>query len=67
MTNSQQQKLESLKNQLDELFSVFPETHFQLEQRNKSAFLLSREIEKLENPKSYSENKNHWEKHELRF
>ena len=66
MTHSQK-KLESLKKQLDELFSVMPKTHFQLEQRNKSAFLISREIEKLENPKSYAENQNHWENHEIRF
>jgi len=59
--------LAELKNQLDSIYSEMPETFFQMEQRNKSAFLISREIEKLENPKAYAENKNHWENYEIRL
>lgn len=60
-------KLAQLKAQLEKLYEQMPETFFQMQQRDKSAFLISREIEKLENPKGYAENKNHWEGHELRF
>jgi len=60
-------KLEELKSRLESLYETMPETHFQLEQRNKSAFLITREIEKLENPKGYKQNKEHWEGHELRL
>lgn len=59
--------LQELKNQLENIFSEMPQTHFQLEQRNKSAFLISREIEKIENPKGYELNKNHFEGYELRL
>lgn len=59
--------LKALKAQLENLFEVMPTNHFELNQRNKAAFLISREIEKLENPKGYNENKNHWQGHELRF
>lgn len=62
-----QKKLTELKNQLEQLFLEMPNSFFELEQRNKSAFLISREIEKIENPKSYEINKNHWEAHEIRF
>ena len=64
--NTQDTLLE-LKNQLDEIYAVMPETFFQQQQRDKSAFLITREIEKLENPESYAQNSNHWDKHELRF
>ena len=59
--------LENLKNQLELIYAEMPQTQFQLEQRNKSAFLICKEIEKLENPKLYKENINHWEKHEIRL
>ena len=62
-----QNRLLELKNQLDEIYAVMPETFFQQQQRDKSAFLITREIEKLENPVSYAQNSNHWDKHELRF
>jgi hypothetical protein len=62
-----QQQLQSLKAQLEAIYEVMPQTHFQQQQRDKSAFLLTREIEKLENPLAYAENSNHWENHELRF
>ena len=60
-------RLETLKSQLEEVYSKMPSTHFEMEQRNKSAFIISREIEKLENPAGYEENKNHWDNHEIRF
>jgi hypothetical protein len=62
-----EKKLAELKNQLEMIYSEMPQSFFQLEQRNKSAFLINREIEKIENPRSYNENKNFWEGHELRF
>lgn len=60
-------KLEALKAQLEAIYSEMPQTFFQQQQRDKSAFLISREIEKLENPKAYKENAAHWEKHEIRL
>jgi hypothetical protein len=60
-------QLNQLKAQLDALYAEMPQTFFQQQQRDKSAFLISREIEKLENPELYEANKNHWEGHELRF
>lgn len=60
-------KLETLKDQLEAVYSKMPRTHFEMEQRDKSAFLISREIEKLENPTGYEENKNHWDNHEIRL
>ena len=40
--------LEQLKKQLDDVYAEMPTNHFEMEQRNKSVFLISREIEKLE-------------------
>lgn len=62
-----QQKIAYLKKMLDEIYSTMPETFYQQEQRNKSAFLITREIEKLENPESYQLNSNHWDGHEIRL
>ena len=59
--------LQELKNQLEAIYSEMPTTFFKMQQRDKSAFLISREIEKLENPKIYRENKNHWDGHEIRL
>jgi len=59
--------LEKLKAQLEAVYSQMPQTHFQMEQRDKSAFLISKEIERLENPIGYEENKNHWDGHEIRL
>lgn len=64
---TREQQLADLKNQLESLYAEMPQTHFEMEQRNKSAFLISREIEKLENPQSYEANKNHWDGHEIRL
>jgi hypothetical protein len=60
-------RLQQLKNQLESLYMEMPSTFFEMQQRDKSAFLISREIEKIENPKGYMVNKNHWEGHDLRF
>jgi len=60
-------KLKQLKSQLEAIYSEMPLTHFAMQQRDKSAFLISREIEKLENPLAYEQNKNHWDGHEIRF
>jgi hypothetical protein len=59
--------LQALKTQLENLYNEMPRNFFEQSQRDKSAFLISREIERLENPKSYEENKSHWEGHEIRF
>ena len=64
---SKQEQIKDLKDQLDRLYSEMPETFFQLEQRNKTAFLITMQLEKLENPESYYQNINHWENYELRF
>jgi hypothetical protein len=58
-------RLTELRKQLAEIYSVMPETFFQQKQRDKSAFLISKEIEQLENPESYAENINHWDNHEI--
>jgi hypothetical protein len=60
-------KLEKLKAQLEAVYSKMPRTHFEMQQRDKSAFLICREIEQLENPAGYEENKNHWDGHEIRL
>lgn len=62
-----QQKIADLKKMLHEIYSTMPETFFQQEQRNKSAFLITREIEKLENPESYQLNSNFWDGYEIRL
>ena len=62
-----QNRLSELRNQLEEIYAVMPETFFQQQQRDKSAFLISKEIEKLENPESYAQNSNHWDNHEIRL
>jgi hypothetical protein len=59
--------LQELKSQLDALYAEMPTSFFAQQQRDKSAFLISREIEKLENPKAYAQNKAHWENHEIRL
>ena len=62
-----QNRIAELKKQLDDIYSVMPETFFQQQQRDKSSFLISRELEKLENPEDYETNINHWEGYEMRF
>ena len=60
-------KLEKLKERLFELETTMVNSYSQQSARNKEMFLLNREIEKLESPDLYEENKNHWEGHESRF
>lgn len=67
MTTQQQSELNALRAQLDAIYSEMPQTYFEMGQRDKSAFLISREIEKIENPESYERNKSHWEDHEIRL
>lgn len=59
--------LQSLKTQLENLYNEMPKNFFEQSQRDKSAFLISREIQRLENPKSFEENKGHWEGYQLNF
>lgn len=60
-------KITELKNQLDLIYSEMPTNFFDQQQRDKSAFLISREIELLENPELYQLNKNHWEGYNINF
>jgi hypothetical protein len=59
--------LQELENQLEAVMSVMPQTLFQLRQRDKSAFLISRDIERIKDPVAFEKNKAHWEGHELRL
>ena len=64
---SKQEQIKDLKDQLDQLYSEMPQSFIELEQRNKTAFLISMQLEKLENPESYYQNISHWENYEFRF
>jgi len=59
--------LQELKSQLDALYAEMPTTLFEMQQRDKSSFLISREIERLENPESYAQNSKHWDNYEMRL
>ena len=59
--------LAQLKNRRFELETTMVNTFTQQKARNREMFEISKEIEKLENPNAYAENKNHWENHEVRF
>ena len=61
------QKITDLRNELDAIYSEMPQTFFQQKMRDKAAFEISKQLEQLENPKSYAENILHWESHELIF
>jgi len=60
-------QIADLKKQLELLYLEMPQTFFDQQQRDKSVFLITKEIEKLENPLSYSQNSNHWDNHEIRL
>lgn len=60
-------KLSELKDRLFELETTMVNTFAQQRDRNREMFLISREIEKLENPTEYQKNINHWDGHEIRF
>jgi hypothetical protein len=64
---TKQEQIKDLRNQLDNLNLEMIKSFFDLEQRNKTIFLITMELEKLENPTSYNENKNHWDGYEFRF
>ena len=59
--------LADLKNRLFELETTMVNSYSQQCDRNREMFEISAQIEKIENPKSYDENRNHWELHENRF
>ena len=61
------QQIADLRSQLDSLYLEMPQTFFQQKMRDKAAFEISKQLEKLENPTLYAENKMHWELHELKF
>lgn len=64
MTNTErQQRITALKAELDQVYSVMPNTFAELDRQNQAAFIISRDIEKLENPLGYNEN--HWEGYEM--
>ena len=65
MTNNE--KVNELKAQLEALYNQMPQSFEAQKRRNQAAYLLSREIEELENPVGYEQNKAHWEGHEIRF
>lgn len=68
MKNSNQQKLKVLKCQMQELeCSTMVNSFSEQKLYHKKLFLLSREIEKLENSKAYNENIKHWECYENKF
>ena len=62
-----QSTLEQLKMQLDAIYAEMPTNFFDIQQRDKSAFIISREIEKLQNPDAYEQNKKHWDNWEIRL
>jgi hypothetical protein len=59
--------LEQLQKQLRAIYAEMPTTFFEMQQRDKSAFMISREIEKLQNPNFYEQNKAHWDNWEIRL
>jgi len=61
------QRISDLKKQLEAIYSVMPKTFRQQQLRDKAAFEISKQLEKLENPISYAQNNNFWDLHELRF
>lgn len=65
-TNAQGE-LKILKDRLFELETSMVSTYQQQKDRNREMFLISKEIEQLENPVAYAENEIHWEGHEVRF
>ena len=65
--NNNLKRIAELQTQLDSLYAEMPQTFFEQSQRDKSAFLITRELEKLQNPADYERNKAHWENHEIRL
>jgi hypothetical protein len=59
--------LQELQGRLFELETTMVSSFNQQRDRNREMFLISQQIEKLENPVTYAENSNHWEGHEIRF
>ena len=59
--------LPKLKARQEEILNTMVNTFQEQKDRDRELFLIAREIEMLENPESYEENKTHWEDHEIRF
>lgn len=59
--------LSELKDELETLSTVMPYSYAQQRFKNQQMFVLSREIERLENPEAYEQNKGHWDNHEIRL
>lgn len=59
--------LEQLKKRLEEVQDIIPETFLEQRDKNREMYLLSREIERLEDPESYARNRRHWDGHTLRM
>ena len=53
-------RLDELKNELDNIMHSMPQSYEEQRIRNQQAFELSREIEKLENPQDFQKNIKHW-------
>ena len=59
--------LYELKQRLGELETTMVETFQEQKDRNREMFQVCRDIEKIQDPEAYEENKAHWEGHEMRF
>jgi len=60
-------QLSELKKRLEEVEAITPHTFREQRDKNREMYLLSREIERLENPESYARNRSHWDGHTLRM
>lgn len=60
-------QLSELKKRLEEVEAVTPLTFREQRDKNREMYLLSREIERLEDPESYARNRRHWDGHTLRM
>lgn len=60
-------ELEKLYADRDAIESQMPQTFTQQRNKNAALFEVCHQIEKLEDPISYEQNKNHWDGHEIRF
>lgn len=58
--------LKELKAELEAVEMTMPMTFQQQREKNAAMMVLSREIEAIEDPASYEQNKAHWEGYEFR-
>jgi len=66
-TPANPERLAQLRKQLDDVYSVFPQSFAAQRRRNQAAFVIQKEIEELESPDEFAKNAAHWNGHELRF